>query len=92
MESFIVVTYDITDDRRRTKVAKIMCGFGDRVQYSVFECNLSETNFKRMRKRLEPLVKEGDTIRYYTLCGRCSGNILIDGSGKVTRDPAFYIA
>ena len=34
---FYLVTYDITDDQRRTKVAKILEDFGDRVQYSVFE-------------------------------------------------------
>jgi CRISPR-associated protein Cas2 len=36
-----IVTYDITDDKRRTKVFKILLGFGDHLQYSVFRCDLS---------------------------------------------------
>ena len=33
------VAYDITDDKRRNRVAKILKDFGTRIQYSVFECN-----------------------------------------------------
>nr|WP_255372204.1 CRISPR-associated endonuclease Cas2 [Chlorobium sp. KB01] len=34
---FILVTYDIENDRRRTKIHKVLEGFGIAVQYSVFE-------------------------------------------------------
>lgn len=37
---FCVVTYDIPDDRRQTKVANTLEDFGDRVQYRVFEMEL----------------------------------------------------
>ena len=37
---YVVVSYDITNDRRRLKVMKTLEGFGERVQYSVFECRL----------------------------------------------------
>lgn len=36
-----MVIYDIPDDRRWTKVANILKDFGDRVQYSVFDMELS---------------------------------------------------
>ena len=36
-----VITYDIADDRRRTKVHYILMGFGKRKQYSLFECFLT---------------------------------------------------
>lgn len=39
---FYLVSYDIPETRRRTKLAKILEDFGDRVQYSVFECILDE--------------------------------------------------
>ncbi|MEW6376162.1 MAG: CRISPR-associated endonuclease Cas2, partial [Thermodesulfobacteriota bacterium] len=39
---FYVVSYDIPDDQRRIKIAKILEDFGDRVQYSVFECLLEQ--------------------------------------------------
>jgi len=36
-----VVCYDVVDDRRRYRIMKTMTGYGDRVQYSVFECELN---------------------------------------------------
>ena len=36
-----LVSYDISDDKRRTKVFKTLEGFGDHVQYSVFLCELN---------------------------------------------------
>lgn len=35
------VTYDISDDKRRTSVFKTLHGFGDHVQFSVFVCELN---------------------------------------------------
>ena len=37
-----VVSYDISSDRLRNKVARTLEGYGTRIQYSVFECKLSE--------------------------------------------------
>ena len=42
MRSRYFVTYDITDDARRTAVYKALRGFGDHLQYSVFRCDLSD--------------------------------------------------
>jgi CRISPR-associated protein Cas2 len=36
-----IVSYDIADEKRLRKVFKICRDFGDHLQYSVFECNLS---------------------------------------------------
>lgn len=65
----IVVSYDISDDKRRREVAKIMEGHGYRVQYSVFECDLTGKQLRQLQKRLRPLVKteKMDSIRFYPL-------------------------
>jgi CRISPR-associated protein Cas2 len=39
---FVVVSYDITDDKRRVRMAKTLLGYGQRVQYSVFEAHLTQ--------------------------------------------------
>jgi CRISPR-associated protein Cas2 len=71
-EHFIVVSYDIPDDKRRTRVSKVLEDFGERVQYSVFECRLRQKDYQRMQERLQPLlvVKEDD-IRFFHLCESC---------------------
>ncbi len=37
-----IVTYDIANDKRRTKLSDLLGAYGDRVNYSVFEIELSE--------------------------------------------------
>lgn len=65
----VVVSYDISNDKRRRKVAEIMEGYGYRVQYSVFECNLTKNQMAEMKRALRPLVKarEMDSVRFYPL-------------------------
>lgn len=67
---FVVVSYDIKDDRRRGKIFKILKNFGQWVQFSVFECDINKVDYLRMRNRLERQIKaeEGDSIRLYFLC------------------------
>jgi CRISPR-associated protein Cas2 len=38
----ILVSYDVPDDRRRTRLAHALKDFGERVPYSVFEYRLDE--------------------------------------------------
>lgn len=54
-----LIAYDIPDDRRRTKVAKILLGFGDRVQYSVFVVDLLPASLVRLRTLLNNAI-DGD--------------------------------
>ena len=49
---FIVISYDIEDDKLRTKLAKVLEGHGERVQYSVFECHLDEKQLRALEKRI----------------------------------------
>jgi len=65
---FIIVSYDIPDDRRRTKVMKTLKNFGAHVQYSVFECDVDNNTYRRMRKKLNELIdKQEDNLRFYVL-------------------------
>lgn len=72
-----VVSYDIVSDRLRSKVAKVLLGYGKRVQYSVFECHVSQKNFEELYKKLALLMVDVDegNIRFYHLCGKCEQEI-----------------
>jgi CRISPR-associated protein Cas2 len=68
---FIVVSYDIKDDKRRTRVYKTLKNYGQHVQFSVFECDLDKADYLRLRRKLERIIKAGeDSIRFYFLCDR----------------------
>lgn len=52
-----LVAYDIRDDRRLRSVATCVEGYGYRIQYSVFLCDLSGLEVIEMRDELEQLIK-----------------------------------
>lgn len=71
----ILVTYDVNtltkEGRRRLRrVAKVCEGFGQRVQYSVFEMQVNETHFERLKQRLITEIDgKEDSLRIYRLHG-----------------------
>jgi CRISPR-associated protein Cas2 len=87
-----LVSYDISDDRRRTKLAKRLKDFGDRVHYSVFECLLDPANFNKMVTSIIGIVdEEHDSVRIYALCGNCEKAVEIIGTGELTEDKDIYV-
>ncbi len=89
---FVVVSYDVVADKRRARIAKALIGFGRRVQKSVFECELDDRNYLKMKDALEKLLdREEDSIRYYFLCGRCQGHVEVSGLGSLREEEDLII-
>jgi len=87
-----VVTYDIADDKRRTKIMKTLAGYGQRVQYSVFECELRPADLAKLKQRLAALIVEAeDDIRFYALCDACVKKITALGKAQIHRHVSFLI-
>ncbi len=69
----VLITYDVsttTDGgkKRLRQVAKQCVNFGQRVQNSVFECNVDPGQFAELKHRLESIIDENqDSLRYYSL-------------------------
>lgn len=69
----VLVAYDVNTEskegrRRLRKVATVCKDFGQRVQYSVFECSVTEAQFEDLRARLlKTINKEEDSLRIYRL-------------------------
>jgi CRISPR-associated protein Cas2 len=76
----VVVSYDIINDRRRNRVHNRLKDYGERVQYSVFECRMKRTELAHLRKELSALiVPRVDRVRYYCLCENCQARTISDG-------------
>ncbi len=72
----VVVTYDISEDRIRNKVAGLLEGLLSRVQYSVFEGEVPEDLLQRTIRLAVGLIDaDTDSIRVYRLCLSCLGKI-----------------
>lgn len=87
-KTFLVVAYDISDDKRRTVLHKKLKAFGLAVQYSVFECLLNRDQIKQMKSMIGETIKTkaGDRVRYYFLCESCRRRI--QATDGVTRQDA----
>jgi CRISPR-associated protein Cas2 len=69
---FVVVAYDVPDDRRRQRLHDALLNYGSAVQYSVFECLAGEKELARMKSQVRRIIKPRlDHVRYYYLCRAC---------------------
>lgn len=62
-----LICYDITSNKKRRKAAEILCDYGRRVQYSVFECEIKRKQFEVLYARLSDLsewMKDGNIWIY----------------------------
>ena len=89
---FYIISYDISDTKRRNEISDILKDFGVRVQYSVFECLLTQDQFLvllgRLRAQIDPTT---DSLRCYRLCQSCVDEIVVVGRGDVTREAEVFI-
>ncbi|WP_462326089.1 CRISPR-associated endonuclease Cas2 [Desulfoplanes sp.] len=60
MRNIYIVSYDICEDKRLRRVYKLMRGFGDRIQYSVFLCELSGIEKVDLQARLSDILKNDE--------------------------------
>ena len=69
----VLVIYDITDDRRRTRMVKCLERYGIRVQKSAFEAFLMEKKYERMMELTSGLIDPAtDSLRVYLLANHTS--------------------
>ena len=88
----ILISYDISDDKKRTRLAKKLKDFGPRVQYSVFEADVQKEELDKLKKILDQTeLENSDSIRLYRLCLECKKSITIWGEGQITEDKDYYI-
>jgi len=89
---FIVVTYDISDNRRRARLHKTLKHFGVGVQESVFECHLSMPQLWQMKAAVEQVIDpQTDEVRYYFLCQECARKNEVTFASKLSSDPKIII-
>ena len=87
-----VIAYDITDNRRRTKVHHILSGFGKWTQYSLFECFLTGKELILLQSKLaHHLVAQQDSVRFYPVCAGCLGKVETVGGPLPAEERVFVL-
>lgn len=83
----LVVSYDVSEDRRRRRLAGRLSGRLERVQYSVFEGTVRRAVIPDILSAAAEEIDPGtDSVRAYPLCARCRAAIEVLGTGFLVGD------
>ncbi len=63
-----LVIYDIRDEKRLRRVARVAQNFAIRVQKSVFEMDADEKQLHRLRQEIKKIIEEEDYVVYFNIC------------------------
>lgn len=63
----VLVIYDISNDKKRTRLAKVLQGYGERVQQSAFEASINKRKYQALVKQLKRYAGKNDSIRIYKI-------------------------
>ena len=74
------VTYDICEPKRGKKVFKLMVGYGEHLQLSVFRCELNHRELVELRGRLAQLINHREDQVLFVDIGPVEGR----GAGSIT--------
>jgi CRISPR-associated protein Cas2 len=91
-EMLFLIGYDISDPKRLARVARVCEDFGVRVQYSVFECRLDETEFNEFWLQLLGEINEDeDRIVAYKIDARCAKETMSAGTMVCSEKVLCYL-
>ena len=75
-KEFYVVAYDIKNNRRRSRVAKLLEKYGVRANYSVYECMFTPGQLKLVKSKIILWVNaKTDSVIFYPCCLNCYAKI-----------------
>ncbi|HIP45332.1 MAG TPA: CRISPR-associated endonuclease Cas2 [Sulfurospirillum arcachonense] len=64
---FVLIAYDISNDKDRRKIEKLLSSYGNRVNYSLFEVEIESGKLSKLKEKLIKHMKEEDSVRFYFL-------------------------
>ncbi len=89
MRHIYVVTYDISDPKRLRRVYRLLLGYGDHIQLSVFECELDPREVLELRNDLADVIHHSEDQVLFVNVGPVDGRgaASITALGKPFLDP-----
>lgn len=91
-----LIIYDLPDtkaaNKRRTRLHKMLSGYGKWTQFSVFECFLTAMQFAKLQTQIERLVKpDQDSVRIYVLDASSVKRTVTYGSSQPRQEEVIIL-
>lgn len=67
---FVLIIYDIIDNKKRLRLSKLLLGYGFRIQKSAFEAVIPKKKYNELLERLPAYTSTEDSIRVYKIIGK----------------------
>ena len=89
MRNSYIVTYDISDPKRLRRTYKLMLGWGEHLQFSVFQCELTDRELVELRSELARVIHHTEDQVLFVDVGPVEGRATgaIEALGKPYADP-----
>lgn len=81
-----IIAFDVSSDKVRHRLTKILLSKGVRIQESVFAVNLKSHELKSVGKKLEQTLDKQGIIHIFHICGACAKKSL-----AINKEPEYYV-
>ncbi len=71
LKNCYLICYDIRDQKRWRKAYRLLEGYGERIQFSIFRCWLSQRTREKLRWELEQILTKEDALLLIRLSHQC---------------------
>ncbi|MEE2003019.1 CRISPR-associated endonuclease Cas2 [Alkalimonas sp. MEB108] len=80
MRQRYIVAYDIACRKRRYRIERLLCEYGDRLQYSIFEVIATPAQQRALQRKLKGMMcTKSDALNCYTLSEWAANNAVLKG-------------
>ncbi len=86
-----LVAYDVREPKRWRRVYKLLRGYGERVQYSVFRVSATPLQAARLRWELERLLAPEDALMIIRMCPTCASRLRATHDGEQWPEEAAIV-
>jgi CRISPR-associated protein Cas2 len=87
----VLITYDISRDDNRARIAATLQVWGDRIQRSVFLCTLDPDDLTELTQRIHATIDtRTDAVHIVPLCGTCWTSIIVLGQATIDPTQLFW--
>lgn len=87
MRQRYIVAYDITNSKRRYQIERLLCEYGERIQYSIFEVIATPAQKRGLQNKLKRMMSAtDDALSFYTLSEWAINNALLQGTAELSSD------